>query len=145
MSRIRLLDCSKLALNQKNDNDVLICWHNVIVNFFDVLFLLSGWVIGPGFMSISSLLLELWQFFFKGLTRNLEIWNRVAFNSLFQVLHQFYFSIFSIVLPYLALVINLCNAFSSLSPFFSAFMLFCVLNLRYGCSLCDWLNSQRKF
>ena len=34
-------------------------------NFFDVvLFLLSGLVTGPSFMSISSLVLELWQFSF---------------------------------------------------------------------------------
>ena len=34
-------------------------------NFFDVvLFLLSSLVTGPSFMSISSLVLELWQFFF---------------------------------------------------------------------------------
>ena len=34
-------------------------------NFFDVtLFLLSSLVTGPGFMSISSLVLELWQFTF---------------------------------------------------------------------------------
>ena len=32
--------------------------------FFDVLFLLSSLVTGPSFMSISSLVLELWQFSF---------------------------------------------------------------------------------
>ena len=36
-------------------------------NFFDVvLFLLSTFVTSPSFMSILSLVLELWQFFFKG-------------------------------------------------------------------------------
>ena len=65
MSGIRLPDCSKLAMNWKNDNDVTVFRHDVIVNFFDVvLFLLWILVIGPSFMSISSLVLELWQFYF---------------------------------------------------------------------------------
>ena len=64
-SGIRLLDCSKLAVNWKNVNDVKIFRDDVIVNFFDVvLFLLSSLVTGPSFMSTSSLLLELWQFLF---------------------------------------------------------------------------------
>ena len=33
-------------------------------SFFDVLFFLSSLATGPSFMSISSLVLELWQFFF---------------------------------------------------------------------------------
>ena len=33
-SGIRLLDCSKLAINRKNDNDVKICQQDVIVRFF---------------------------------------------------------------------------------------------------------------
>ena len=33
-SGIRLLDCSKLAINWKNDNDCTICQHHVIVKFF---------------------------------------------------------------------------------------------------------------
>ena len=42
-------------------------------SFFDVAFFhLSGLVTGPSFMTIS---LELKQYFFKGLTRNLEIGN----------------------------------------------------------------------
>ena len=42
-----------------------ICWHHLIVNFLDVvLFLLSRLVTGPSFMSISPLVLELWQFSF---------------------------------------------------------------------------------
>ena len=63
-SGIRLLDCSKLAINRKNDNDVTICRNDVIVNFFDVvLLLLSILVTGRlSFMSISSLVLEIWQF-----------------------------------------------------------------------------------
>ena len=57
MSGIRPPDCSKLAKNPKNDNDV--------INFFDVvLFLLSSLVTGPSFILISSLVLELWQLSF---------------------------------------------------------------------------------
>ena len=53
-------DCTKLAKNQENDNDVKIFRQDVIVNFFDVvLFLLSILVTGPGFMARSSLVLEL--------------------------------------------------------------------------------------
>ena len=46
-SAIWLRDCSKLVVNQKNDDDddVIICWHEVIVNFLDVVvFLLSSMV-----------------------------------------------------------------------------------------------------
>ena len=64
MSGIRPPDCSKLAKNPKNDNDVIIFRHDVNVNFFDVLFLLSSLVTGPSFMPISSLVLKLWQFSF---------------------------------------------------------------------------------
>ena len=63
--RIRLPDCSKLGINQKNDNDVTICQHDLIVNLFWRCFVslvkVSYW---SGFMSISSLLLKLWQFTF---------------------------------------------------------------------------------
>ena len=56
-------DCSKLVVNRKNDNDVKICSHDVIIKFFDViLYLLSSLVTGPSFMSRSSLVLESWQF-----------------------------------------------------------------------------------
>ena len=65
VSKTRPPDYSKLAKNLKNDNDVTIFRHDVNVNFFDVvLFLLSSLVTGPSFMSISSLILELWQFSF---------------------------------------------------------------------------------
>ena len=65
MSGIRLPNCSKLAKNPKNDNDVTNFRHDVNVIFFDVvLFLLSNLVTGPSFISISSLVLELWQFSF---------------------------------------------------------------------------------
>ena len=44
--------------------------------FFDVLFLLWNLVTGPSLMSISSMVLELWQFsFIRHLTRNLEFEN----------------------------------------------------------------------
>ena len=63
MSGIWLLDCSKLAINWKNDNDVTISDMTSPSNFFDVVFFLL-WVLvtGLSFMSISSLFLELWQF-----------------------------------------------------------------------------------
>ena len=35
---MRLPDCSKLAINRKNGNDIKICWHDVIVKFFLTLF-----------------------------------------------------------------------------------------------------------
>ena len=61
-SGIRLLDCS-IAVKSKNSNYVKICQHDIFVKFFDVvLFLSSSLVTGPSFMSISSLVLDLWQF-----------------------------------------------------------------------------------
>ena len=62
-SGIRLPDCSKLAIDRKNDNDVTICQYDVIFNDF-VLFLSSNLVTGPSFMLISSVVQELWQFTF---------------------------------------------------------------------------------
>ena len=54
-----LPDCSKLEINKKNDNDVTICWHDVTVNLFElVFFLLSISVTGPSSMSLSSPVLE---------------------------------------------------------------------------------------
>ena len=54
VSRNRLSDCSELATNQENDNNVTICWRDVIVNLFDsFLFFLSILVTGTSFMSIS--------------------------------------------------------------------------------------------
>ena len=66
MSEIRLPDCSKVAINWKNDHGVTIFRHEVIVSFLLTLFCfsLSSLVTGPSFMSISSLVLELWQFLF---------------------------------------------------------------------------------
>ena len=72
MSRSLPPDCSKLAKNPKIDNDVTIFRHHVNINFFfffffDVFFFLqSNLVTGPSFMSILSLLLELWQISFIG-------------------------------------------------------------------------------
>ena len=55
----------KLARNRKNINDVTIYQHDVIVKIFNVtVFSLSILVIAPIFMSISLLVLELWQFSF---------------------------------------------------------------------------------
>ena len=55
----------KLARNRKNINDVTIYQQDVIVKIFNVtVFSLSILVIAPIFMSISLLVLELWQFSF---------------------------------------------------------------------------------
>ena len=77
MSGIRPPDCSKLAKNPKNDNDVTIFRHDVNVKFFWRCFVslvkFSYWskfhvniISGSGIMTI---------FFYKGLTRNPEIRN----------------------------------------------------------------------
>ena len=51
--------------NWKNSNEVTIFWHDVTIRFLDVnLFLLSSLVTAPSFMSIPSLVHELWQFLF---------------------------------------------------------------------------------
>ena len=64
-SGIWLLNCSKLAIDWKNGNDVIIIWHDVIVKlFWWSVFLSSSLFTGPSFMSISSLVLVLWQFSF---------------------------------------------------------------------------------
>ena len=57
-------NCSKLAMNRKNDNNVIISRHDVIFNFLDVLFFWLSLVTGPSFMSISSLVPELWHLSF---------------------------------------------------------------------------------
>ena len=65
VSESQLPDDFKFTISWKKDNDVKICWHDVIVNFFNVVvFLLSSLVTGPSFMPISWLILELWQFSF---------------------------------------------------------------------------------
>ena len=77
MSGIRLPDCSRLAVNWKNGNDITIFWHDVIFKFFWRCFVslvkFSYWpefhvnvITGFGLMTIS---------FYKGLTRNPEIGN----------------------------------------------------------------------
>ena len=76
VSGIRPLDCSKLAKNSENVNEVTIFRHDVIVNFFwrfVSLLKFSYWskihvniINGSETMTI---------FFFKGLTRNLDIGN----------------------------------------------------------------------
>ena len=61
----RLQDDCKLTINWKKDNDVTICRHDVILKFFDATMLLfSNVVIGLSFMSLSWLVVELWQFLF---------------------------------------------------------------------------------
>ena len=61
----------KVAPNQRNNNDVIIWEHDVIFCIFDVfVFLFSSLDIGPSFLSISFLALELRQFLFvRDLTR----------------------------------------------------------------------------
>ena len=75
--RNQLPDCSKLAINQKTDNDVTSFWHGVFIKAFWSAFVslvnFSCWskfqaniIAGSGAMII---------LFYKGLTRNLEIGN----------------------------------------------------------------------
>ena len=77
VSGIQPLDRSKLTKNPKNNNDVTIFWHDVIVRFFWSFFVtlvkFSYWsrfhvniITGSGIMTIS---------FCKGLTKNPEIGN----------------------------------------------------------------------
>ena len=77
MSGIRPPDCSKLAKNPKNDNDVTTSQHDGIIKFFWGGFVslvkFSYWskfhvniITGSGVMTI---------YFYKGLTRNPEIGN----------------------------------------------------------------------
>ena len=72
-SGIRLPDCFESAINREDDNDVIIFGHDIMVFFFDVLVFSSRLVTVSNFMSISILILDLWQFFNKELTRNPEI------------------------------------------------------------------------
>ena len=83
MSGIRPPDCSKLAKHPKNDNDVAIFWHDVIIKFFWRCFVslvkFSYWskfhvniITGSGIITI---------FFYKGLTRNPEIGNTPIWGS----------------------------------------------------------------
>ena len=80
---IRLADCSKLAINQENNNEVIICRHDVIANFFNVFVLFlskfSYWskfhvniITGSEVMTI---------FVYKGLSRNPEIRNTPVWVS----------------------------------------------------------------
>ena len=59
-----LPDCSKLAVNWKNDDDVTIFRHDVLIELFNVvLFLLLSLVTNPSFMAISSLFWSYDNFF----------------------------------------------------------------------------------
>ena len=98
-SGIQLPDGSNLAINQKNDNDVTISQYDVIVNFFDVVLLLLS-----SFMSISSLVLELWQSSFitdrpeiqksevprSGFCPISEDWDKLRIPNLTQILIKCY-------------------------------------------------------
>ena len=73
---IRLPDCSKLAINQKNDSDVIIFCHDVIVIFwccFVCLFKYSYW--SKFHVNIITGSRVMTNFYYKGLTRNPEIGN----------------------------------------------------------------------
>ena len=76
-SGIRLSDCSKLAINWKNDNDVTIFRHDVIIKFFWRCFVslvkFSYWSIFHVNIITGSWIITI--FFYKGLTRNPEIGN----------------------------------------------------------------------
>ena len=66
MSGIRVPDCFKLAINWKNDNDVTIFRHNLIVNFF-MLFCFSYkfyLMVQVSCQYHHWFSLELWQFYF---------------------------------------------------------------------------------
>ena len=77
MSGIRLLDCSKLAINWKNDNDVTICQYDVIVNFFCRCFvsIVKFSYSSKLYVNISKGSKVMTIYFYKGLTRNQEIRN----------------------------------------------------------------------
>ena len=76
VSRDRLSDCSESATNQENDNNVIICWRDVIVNLFDsFLVFLSILVTCKFHVNIITASGVMTIFFYEGLTRNLEIGN----------------------------------------------------------------------
>ena len=50
---LKLVDCSKLVINRKNDNDLTVCWHDLIAKFF--------W---RGFVSLVKF--SYWSKFFQG-------------------------------------------------------------------------------
>ena len=76
-SRIRLPECSKLAIDGKNDNDIKICRHDFIANPFWSRFVslvkFSYWL--KLHVSIIAVFRVIRIFFSKQLTRNLEIGN----------------------------------------------------------------------
>ena len=76
-SGIRLPDCSKLARNWKNDNDVTVFWYDVIISFFTRCFVsivkFSHWSKFHVNIITGSEVITI--FFYKGLNRNLEIGN----------------------------------------------------------------------
>ena len=76
-SGIRLLDCSKLDKNQKNDNDVTIFQHDLIIKFFWRCFVfLSKFSYRSKFhVNIITGSEIITIFYYEGLTRNPEIGN----------------------------------------------------------------------
>ena len=80
MSGIRPPDCSKLARNPKNDNDVTIFRHDVNVKFFwrCVVFLVKFSYCSKVHVNIITGSWITTIFFYKGLTRNPEIGNTLV-------------------------------------------------------------------
>ena len=75
-SEIRLRDCPKLAINRKSDNNVKICRHDVIANFFWCFVSLVNFSYWSEFdVNINTCSGVMTNLFCKGLTRNPEIGN----------------------------------------------------------------------
>ena len=75
-SRIRVLSFSKLAINKKNDNDITIFWHDVIVIFWrSFISLVKFSYCSKFYVNIMTGFKNISIFFYKELTRNLEIRN----------------------------------------------------------------------
>ena len=63
-SGFRLPDCSKVDLKWERDNDARICQDNEFVKFLSTLLWFPCQISFLSFISVSSLVLELWQFLF---------------------------------------------------------------------------------
>ena len=79
-SGIWLLDCSKLAINHKNETDIIIRQHKVITDFFLTLFCFSSqFSYWPKFhVNIITGSRVMRILFYRGLTRNPEIKNTLV-------------------------------------------------------------------
>ena len=79
-SRIQFPNCSKLAINQKNDNDVIIYRHEVIVKSFGrrFVYLFNFSYRSKFHVSIITGSGVMTDLFHKGLNKNLEIGNPIS-------------------------------------------------------------------